>query len=144
MINNEIITHFKGRRKKLKEKLTKVWQLCETKQLAEMFEKYMKSIGVRKYDGRRKDNNNTYMTDGNCTRWNRVQCYYHKDSVKYSKENLVIVLRKRAGNYFIIERKGIRAFEVDHSGISCYEENLLNEIMKEHKPLFDSLIKLVG
>ncbi|NFM84781.1 zinc ribbon domain-containing protein, partial [Clostridium botulinum] len=36
------------------------------------------------------------------------------------------------------------AFEVDYSGIRHYEENLLNEIMKEHKPLFDSLMGLVN
>lgn len=136
--------NFKGRGKRLKEKLTKIWRLCETKQLSEIFEEYMKSIGIRKHDGRRKNNNNTYMIDGHCTGWNRVQCYYHKDSFKYSEENLLIVLRKRAGNYFIIERKGIRAFEVDYSGIRHYEENLLNEIMKEHKPLFDSLMRLVN
>lgn len=127
----------------MREKLTSIWRLCETKQLAEIFEEYMKSIGVKKRDGRRKNNNNTYMIDGKCTRWNRVQCYYHKDSEKYLEENLLIVLRKRAGAYFIIERKGIRAFEVDHSGIRHYEEKLLNEIMKEHKPLFDALMRLV-
>lgn len=128
----------------MKEELTKVWQLCETKQLAAVFEEYMKSIGVRKYDGRRKDNNNTYMIDGRSTNWNRVQCYYYKDSTKYEDRNLLIVLRIRAGNYFIVERKCERAFEVDYRGIRHYDQTLLNEIIKEHKLLFDNLLKVIN
>lgn len=128
----------------MKEKLIEVWKSCKTKQLATVFENYMKSIGVRKHDDRRNDNTNTYMIDGNSTGWNRVQCYYHKDSEKYAEENLLIVLRKKAGDYFIIERKGERAFEVDYSGIRHYEEELLNEIVREHKPLFDTLLKIIS
>lgn len=125
------------------EKLINIWKFCETKQLAKIFEEYMKSIGVREYDPRRKDNDNTYMIDGKSTNWNRVQCYYHKDSHKYCEENLLLVLRKRAGGYFIIQRKENRAFEVDYSGIRHYDEVLLNEIIEEHKPLFDTLFEKI-
>lgn len=119
------------------EKLIKLWKTYETKQLANVFEQYMKSIGVKKYDSRRKDNSNTYLIDGKSTNWNRVQCYYHKNSQKYGEEDLLIALRKRAGNYLIIGRQSNRAFEIDYSGIKHYDEALLNEIIKEHKPLFE-------
>lgn len=132
----------KGDENLLKEKLIEVWKTCGTKQLAKVFEEYMKSIGVRKYDGRRKNNCNTYMIDAKSTGWNRIQCYY-KDSEKYFEENLVIVLRKESGNYMIIEKEGERAFEVDYSGIRHYDEKLLDEVIEEYKPLFDSLFKLV-
>jgi hypothetical protein len=125
------------------EKLTKVWRLCETKQLAQIFEQYMHSIGVKKRDDRRKDNTNTYMVDGKSTGWDRVQCYYHKDSTEYCEENLLLVLRKRAGDYFIVQREEARAFEVDYSGIRHYNESLLKEIMDEHSPLFDTLLELI-
>ena len=119
------------------DKLIKLWKTYETKQLANVFEQYMKSIGVKKYDSRRKDNSNTYLIDGKSTNWNRVQCYYHKDSQKYGEEDLLIALRKRAGNYLIIGRQSNRAFEIDYSGIKHYDEVLLNEIIKEHKPSFE-------
>lgn len=125
------------------DKLTQFWKTCTTKQLAMIFEEYMKSLGVKKWDARRKDNFNTYMIDGKSTGWNRVQCYYHKDSEKYCEENLLLVLRKEAGNYFIIQRKEDRAFEVDYSGIRHYDEKLLNEIMEEHKPLFETMLSIV-
>jgi hypothetical protein len=82
------------------------------------------------------------MIDGKSTGWNRVQCYYHKDSHKYCEENLLLVLRKEAGDYFIIQRKEDRALEVDYSGLRHYDEKLLKEIMEEHKPLFDNLLSL--
>lgn len=126
------------------EKLTNVWRKCGTMELAMMFENYMKSIGARKRDERRNDNNNTYMIDGKSTHWNRVQCYYHKDSTKYCEENLLLVLRKKAGDYFIIQRKENRAFEVDYSGLRHYDEALLNKIMEEHKPLFETLFRVTG
>ena len=121
----------------LKEKLIEFWKICETKQLAQIFEEYMKSIGARKYDGRRKDNRNTYLIDAKSTNWNRVQCFYdEKDWNVYGEENLLLVLRKKAGNYLIIAKEGKRAFEVDYSGLVVYDEELLTSIMKEHEPLF--------
>jgi hypothetical protein len=127
----------------MKENFIKLWKSCETKHLAKIFEYYMKGNGVRKYDAQRKDNSNTYLIDGQSTNWNRVQCYYNKDSTKYGEEDLLIVLRKRAGDYLIIGRKSERAFEVDYSSIRHFDENLLNEIVKDHKALFDALFKSV-
>jgi hypothetical protein len=58
-------------------------------------------------------------------------------------EDLDITSRKRAGYYLIIGKKGQRAFERSYDSIVHYDEELLNEIIKEHKPLFDELINLV-
>jgi hypothetical protein len=127
----------------VQEKLAKVWKTCETKQLAKMFEEYMESFSVKKWDSRKKDHINTYFIDGKSTNWNRVQCYYHKDSERFGQENLLIVLRKRAGSYLIVERNGKRAFEVDYQGVIEFDEKLLSEIIEEHKPLFDALIGIV-
>lgn len=44
----------------------------------------------------------------------------------------------------IIERKGERAFEVDYSGIRHYDETLLNQIVEDHRALFDSLFKIIN
>ncbi|KOF57837.1 MULTISPECIES: hypothetical protein [Clostridium] len=128
----------------MQEKLIKLWKTCETKQLAKIFEEYMKSIDIKKYDGRRKNNDNTYIIDGKSTNWNRVQCFYHKGSTSFGHENLLFVLRKESGNYFIIERESVRAFECDHNGVIEYNEKLLDEIIKEHKPLFDTLLSMIS
>jgi hypothetical protein len=127
----------------MKDKLFKILDVCETKQLAKIFKSYMRGIGVKKLDKRRKDNSNTYSTHGDCTNWNRVECYYHTSSREYGMEDLDITLRKRAGYYLIIGKKGQRAFERSYDSIVHYDEELLNEIIKEHKPLFDELINLV-
>lgn len=124
----------------MKDRLTTLWKMGETKGVAHIFEEYMKVQGVRKIDGRRRDNSNTYMIDGKSTSWNRVECYYHKDSEEFAEEDLLIVLRKRAGSYLIIARKGVRAFEVDYGGIKHYDEKLLKDIMEDHKALFDALV----
>jgi hypothetical protein len=127
----------------MKDKLFKILDVCETKQLAEIFKNYMESIGVRKFDGRRKDNSNTYCAHGDCTSWNRVECYYYKDKPEYGKSVLDITLRKRAGYYFLIGKDSQIAFERSYNYIAHYDEALLNEILQEHKPLFDALLKLV-
>jgi len=127
----------------MKEKLFKILDVYDTKQLAEVFKRYMESIEINKLDRRRKDNSNTYNIHGDCTNWNRVECYYHKDSRDYGMEDLDITLRKRAGYYFIIGRKGQRAFERSYNYIVHYDEKLLNEIIKDHKSLFDELISKI-
>lgn len=124
----------------MKGRLTTLWKMGETKSVAHIFEEYMNVQGARKLDRRRKDNSNTYLIDGKSTGWNRVECYYHKDSEVFAEEDLLIVLRKRAGSYLIIARKGVRAFEVDYDGIKHYDKKLLKEIMENHKPLFDALV----
>lgn len=128
----------------MQEKLTGFWKVCETRQLSKIFTEYMKGLGVNKWDSRSDDNRNTYLVDAKSTEWNRAQCYYYKDSERYMEENLGIVLRKESGNYLIITKEGERAFEVDYSGIRNLDEKLLNEIVEEHKSLFDKLFKLVS
>ncbi|MEX0081627.1 zinc ribbon domain-containing protein [Clostridium butyricum] len=133
----------------MKEKLIKLLDALETKSLAYIFKGVMESQGVRKYDGRRKDNTNTYYAEGKCDNWNRVFCIYYKDSTDPGEEDLEITLRKRSGYYLIIERKNKRAVEVTWSlkengvVISTYDEKLFGEILKDNKGLFDSLFKLV-
>lgn len=126
----------------MQEKLTKLWKACETKQLARIFKEYMEEKGLKKWDGRKKDNSNAYYVDGKDTNWNRVTCYCYKDTANYANHNLEIVLRKRAGSYLIVGKQGMRAFEVDYSGVLHYDEKLLNEIIQEHKLLFDTLLAL--
>lgn len=128
----------------MQEQLIKVWKTFKTKQLAKIFADYMKNIGVKPYNFKMGSACNTYLTDGRSTSWNRVQCYYNKESSRFGGENLLLVLRKEAGNYLIVERKGIRAFEVDYSGVKHYDEKLLNEIIEDHKPLFDTLFSLAN
>lgn len=125
----------------IKEKLIKFQSERETKELAVMFEKYMKNMGFRKVDGRKKDNSNSYRVDGDCTNWNRVECYYYKDNdTRYENMDLGITLRKRSGNYMIVERKMVRAFEVSYGKIICYDEKLLEEIIEEYKGLFELML----
>lgn len=123
-----------------KDEVYKILDEYETEELAAVFEKYMKCIGVKKLDRRRKDKNNTYSIHGDCTNWNRVECYYHKDSTKYCSEDLDITLRKKAGYYLIIARKGDRAFERSYDDIVHYDEKLFNEIVQDHKMLFQMLL----
>lgn len=126
----------------MKEKLFGILDNCETKQLAKVFEDYMISKGIKKRDGRRKNNLNTYSIHGKCTNWNRVECYYHKNSEEFSKENLSITLRKRAGYYLIISKNGKRAFERSYNDVVYYDEALLKEIMDEHMNLLNMLFEI--
>jgi hypothetical protein len=125
----------------VEDRLTRVWKKFDTKQIAKVFEEYMESIGVQKRNLKKEsnDNLNTYHIDGKATSWNRVQCYHHKDCGRFAGENIVLVLRKRAGNYFIVEKKNERVFEVDHNGILRYDALAMQEIYNEYKPLFDKL-----
>jgi hypothetical protein len=125
----------------MKNDLIKLWKTYTTKRLAEVFKQYAtETLSAKPLVYGRKDNANTYMIDGKSTGWNRVSCYYHKDSSKYGDEDLCIVLRKKAGDYLIIGRKGIRTFEIDYSGTRHYDEKMLNEIIADHKPLFEMLL----
>lgn len=123
-----------------KNEVYKILDAYETKELARVFVEYMLSIGVKRLDRRRKSRNNTYSVHGDCTNWNRVECYYHKDSDKYCSEDLDITLRKRAGYYLIIARKGERAFERSYDEIVNYDEKLFNEIVQDHKKLFQMIL----
>jgi len=123
-----------------KDDIFKILDYYDTKELAEVFKNYMKRLGIKKLDKRRKDKTNTYSVHGDCTNWNRVECYYHKNSREYGMEDLDITLRKRAGYYLIIGRKGQRAFERSYDSIVHYDEELFNEIIKDHKMLFEMLL----
>jgi hypothetical protein len=124
------------------KELIKLWKICETKQLGKVFKYYMESMGVKKWDSKRKDNLNTYLIDGKSTGWNRAQCYFYKDSANYAENNLGIILRKKSGSYLIIEKQGRRAFEVDYHGVLHYDKKLLDEIIEEHAILFSALLAI--
>lgn len=126
--------------------LTKVWKNSKPKQFAKIFKDYAISRGLKQYSYSNKDNTNTYFAHSTCggRSWNRVNCYYLSESERFSDANLAITLRKKAGDYFIIEYKGKRVFECDSSGIKHYDEKLLNKIIKEHVILFDELLKVAN
>ncbi|HBJ2623429.1 TPA: zinc ribbon domain-containing protein [Clostridium botulinum] len=134
----------------MEENFIKLLDALETKSLAYIFKGIMESQGVRKYDGRRKDNTNTYYADGRCDNWNRVFCIYYKDSTEPGEEDLEITLRKKSGYYLIVERENKRAIEVTWSiktngiEVSSYDKELLNEILKDHKNLFNVMFNLIG
>ncbi|NFF21824.1 zinc ribbon domain-containing protein [Clostridium botulinum] len=123
-----------------KDEVYKILDAYDTKELARVFVEYMISIGVKKLDRRKKDKRNIYSVHGDCNNWNRVECYYHKDSTEYCSEDLDITLRKRAGYYLIIGRKGERAFERSYDSIVHYNEKLFNEIVQDHKKFFQMIL----
>lgn len=121
----------------VKKILTEFYENYDTGDLKNIFSRYMREIGARKIDHRRKDNSNTYLIDGESTDWNRVECYYHKNNPKtYGDHDLEIVLRKRMGDYLIVAKGLERAFEISYGKVINYDENLLTEIVKEHPMIF--------
>lgn len=123
----------------VKNELTRYYEELETKQLADIFIKYMQELGIKKHDGRRKDNFNTYWVDGKSEKWDRTMCHYYKDTQVFAEDDIGIILREKAGHYLIIQRKKQRAFEIDYRGIVTYDEELLKEIIKDHGRLFEML-----
>lgn len=124
---------------KITNELKRYYKELETKQLADTFIKYMQELGIRKCDMRKKDNFNTYWVDGKNESWNRTMCHYYRDTEVFANDDIGIILRKRSGHYLIIQRKGKRAFEIDHRGIIAYDGDLLKEIIKDHGRLFEML-----
>lgn len=124
------------------EELTNVWKQCGTKQLAKIFKEYAVSKGYTILKNSQRRSNHSCRIENTCGRWNRVGCYYYTDNIDYGNENLVITLRKKAGDYMIIERRNTRAFEVDSGGIRHYNEQLLKAIIDEHEDLFKALIAI--
>lgn len=116
----------------------------DTKDLALLFERYMQEIGAKKLDRRRKDTSNTYQISGDSTNWNRVECYYYKNSGDYQgygKFSFCITLRKRAGDYLMIEigdknEKIKIPYEISFGKIIHYDKELLTDLIKEHPKLF--------
>lgn len=127
----------------MKEKLVKLINVLETKQLANIFKIYMKERNIKKFDGRKKENSNTYFVYGKDEGWDRVYCIYYNDK---DINDIDIVFRKRAGLYLIIKRGARIIFEHSFNGTvfnTYYDELLFNQINKEHKALFDELFKLI-
>lgn len=124
--------------------LAEYYENHDTRDLALLFEQYMQEIGARKLDRRRKDTSNTYKIDGESTGWNRVECYYYKNSgdyQRYGKFAFCITFRKRAGDYLLIEvgnesEEIKRPYEISFGKIIHYDKELLTELIKEHPKFF--------
>lgn len=128
----------------IEEILEKYYRSKDTKDLAALFERYMEEIGAKKLDRRRNDTSNTYRIDGDSTNWNRVECYYYRNSgdyQKYGRFEFCITLRKRAGDYLLIEVGNPncdiqRPYEISYGKVIRYDEELMKELIKKHSKLF--------
>ena len=128
----------------MKDKLIKLISVLETKQLAAIFKTCMEEKSIRKFDGRKKENDNTYFTYGKDEGWDRVYCIYYNDK---DFNELDIVFRKRAGLYLIIKHGTKIVFEHSFSGTAFYtyfDEILFKKVYEKHKIFFDRLFLLVG
>ena len=117
----------------------------DTKDLALLFERYMKEIGASKLDRRKKDTSNTYEIDGDSTNWNRVECYYNRNSgdyKHYGKFEFCITFRKRCGSYLLIEVGNEKArierpYEISYAETLSLKEELLQEFIGKHERLLE-------
>ena len=124
----------------------------DTGDLANLFLAYMRQIGANKLDRRRKDTSNTYEVDGESTGWNRVECYYYKntmDYVQYGKFDFSIALRKRMGDYLVLETGSPtgeirRVFEVSYGEVIGGQTDLLANLVNQHRGLFDLMEQQVS
>lgn len=131
----------------IEEILERYYKTKDTKDLAYLFERYMREIGVRKLDRRRKDTSNTYQIDGYSTNWNGVSCYYYRNSGdyrQYGKYEFCIVFRKRSGDYLLIEVGSpncdiARPYEISCGKVIHYNKELLTKLIKQHPKLFDMM-----
>lgn len=127
----------------MEEKLIKLVKVLETRQLANIFKSYMEEKDINKFDGRKKDNRNTYFIYGKDEYWDRVFCIYYKDK---EQSDIEIILRKRSGLYLIIKHGARIVFESNFNGsrINTYFDKLLfNKIYTDHMELFEELFKVV-
>lgn len=132
---------------KIEEILENYYRTKDTRDLALLFERYMREIGAKKLDRRRKDTSNTYDIDGNSANWNRVDCYYYKNSgdyQRYGKFDFGITLRKRSGSYLLIEVGSPngdikRPYEISYGKVISYDKDLLEDLIKRHPKLFSML-----
>lgn len=128
----------------IEEILKHCYEKYDTKDLALLFENYMREIGANRLDRRRKDTSNTYQIDGDSTNWNRVECYYYKNSgdyQRYGKFDFCITLRKRSGSYLLIEvgspNEDIkRPYEISYGKVIKYDKGLMEDLIKRHPKLF--------
>lgn len=134
----------------VEEILKQYYETHDTRDLALLFETYMKELGATKLDRRKKDTSNTYTIDGDSTHWNRVECYYYKNSddwKEYGKFNFCITLRKRSGNYLLIEMGSPdgdikRPYEISYGKVLSYDKVLMKELIKQHPKLFAMMCSL--
>lgn len=144
LLEEKVNPDFPRRMSNIESILAEYYENHDTKDFASLFEAYMEEIGARKLDCRQKDTSNTYRIDGDSANWNRVECYYYKNSgdyQRYEKFAFCITFRKRAGDYFLIEvgseNEGIkRPYEISFGKIVRYDEKLLMKLVKEHPKLF--------
>lgn len=128
----------------IEEILENYYMTKDTCDLAFLFEDYMAEIGAKKLDRRRKDTSNTYWIEVDSTNWNRVECYYYRNSgdyQKYGKFEFCITLRKRSGSYLLIETGNPncdieRPYEISHGEVIHYDKELMEEFIKKHPKLF--------
>lgn len=127
--------------------LEQYYKKHDTKDLANLFQAYMTEIGASKLDKRKKDSSNTYRIDGETTNWNRVECYYYRnqdDYEKYGKFEFCITLRKRAGDYLLIEvgnekQEIKRPYEISCGKVVHFDKDLLTELVSKHPKLFSMM-----
>lgn len=128
----------------IEEILKQYYETYDTKDLALLFENYMREIGAKRLDRRRKDTSNTYQIDGDSTNWNRVECYYYKNSGDwqiYGKFDFCITMRKRSGSYLLIEVGSPsgdikRPYEISYGKVISYDKELMEVLIKRHPKLF--------
>jgi len=127
----------------MKDKLIKLIDKLETRQLANIFKAYMEENNIRKFDNRKKENSNTYFVHGKDEAWDRVYCIYYNDK---DINDIEIVFRKRAGLYLIIKRGARVIFDHSFNGTrfnTYYDEILFNKLYEEYKDFFEELFKLI-
>lgn len=136
----------------VKEILEKFYQKCDTGDLKYVFTQYMNRIGAKSLDRRYKDTSNTYMIDGESYNWNKVTCENYKnnnDYMEYGKFDICLVMRKRMGNYFLIqigdEYGNIkRPYEISYDKIIHCDEELLEKTVNEHQELFKIIERYIS
>lgn len=115
--------------------------------LEHTFETYCERNGIRKYDGRMKDNDDTYQIGREGAA--RVECVIYgkskgEDRAIDRETKLQIVLRKIGGEYLIITDKRIgvekRAVEVMMPDkVLNYQPERVRALMRAYKGLFDMM-----
>ena len=136
----------------LTDMLRLYYETQETKDLAQLFESYMKSIGAKRLDPKRADNANTYQIDGKSTNWNRVECTYYRengDHLKYGRSEFCITFRKRSGRYLLLETGNQtcdikRPYEISYGDIVHYDEKELTRLQNLHPGLFRMMEKAIS
>lgn len=121
----------------IQEKLLKIYFNCSTRKFEKVFSEYAESRNISKWDGRKKDNSNSYYAGGEDEYWDRVICNIYLP--KNEELSLHMVLRKNS--YFFITSRDETIFEYDRrEGIKTYEEEKLNKTLELHRKLFNMLL----